>query len=233
MDHTAVALKVAVEILKRPATKGLAWVYTSLTGKTVLILGPARAGKTSFSDYLRLGLMEPEQPTEKTVETHRTSAFRVQIGRDQSLELHVKSAVDEPGQLGPMEHAKLAELRKPHAIVVILDLSAPFTGQSDRATAKWLTEFCKHLAERIQNNTAFRRKLKGLIFVANKSDTQDDATVQKRISDVRRIVTKNLNGVYATTVDAIPIMPCILVQHEDAQRLADAVIIRLAKLLSE
>lgn len=233
VEYGAFGVKVAVDVLKRPATKGIAWAYTTITGRQVLILGPARAGKSSFRDFLRYGVLETEQPTQKTVETQQTTAFRVSIGRDESLVLKVRSAIDVPGQVGPMEHAKIAEKRRPHAIVVMLDLSAPWAGDSERATAKWLIEFCNHLEERLRSNKTMLKRLKGLIFVANKSDTQTQEALEKRISDIRRIIAKNLDGVYATKVEAMPIMPCILIQHEAAQPLAEAVIIRLAKMLSE
>jgi GTPase SAR1 family protein len=233
IDGGAIGLKVAIDLVKRPAMSGLARVHTWLTGHEVLVLGPARAGKTSFVDYLRYGVLEPAQQTEKTLNIEKTTTFTVKIGRDASLELKVKRAVDVAGQVGPIEHARIAERRRPHAVVVLLDLSAPVTGKSDRASGPWLIEFCKHLDERIRTNAKMRKRLKTIIFVANKYDSQSTEAAGKRIEAFRRIVRKHLGMSFSTRVDSIPIMPCTLVLTENTTSLADSVIIRLAKALSE
>jgi GTPase SAR1 family protein len=233
VDGGAIGLKVAIDLVKRPAMTGLARVHTWLTGNEVLILGPARAGKTSFVEYLRYGVLEPEQETATTIETKKSATFRVKVGRDQSLELKVKRAVDVAGQVGPIEHARLAEERKPHALVVMLDLSAPLTGVSERASGPWLIEFCKHLDERLRDNATMKKRLKTIIFVANKADTQKPDALTRRIDGFRQILKKHLGMSLTTKVDAIPILPCTLVQTENGTGTADAVIVRLAKALAE
>jgi hypothetical protein len=90
---------------------GLARVHTWLTGNEVLVVGPARTGKTSFVDYLRYGVLEPERETEKTIGTQKSASFRMKIGRDSSLELKVKRAVDVAGQIGPIEHASVVSAK--------------------------------------------------------------------------------------------------------------------------
>ena len=234
LDGGAIGLKVAIDLVKRPATSSLARVHTWLTGHEVLVLGPARAGKTSFVDYLQYGVPEPEQETDKTITTRKTATFSVKIGRDSLLELKVRRAVDVAGQVGPIEHARIAETRKPHALVVLLDLSAPLAGRSERATGTWLVEFCKHLDGRLRTNAKMRKRLKTIIFAANKRDTLDEAGAAKRIDAFRKIVKRELSQSFSTRVDSIPIMPCILVKTSDATTsLADDVITRLAKALKE
>lgn len=68
VDIAAIGLKMAVGLVERPATKGVVKLYTWLTGCEVLIIGPARAGKSSFAGYLQHGLLEKELPTPKTVD---------------------------------------------------------------------------------------------------------------------------------------------------------------------
>jgi hypothetical protein len=233
VDGGAIGLKIAIDLVKRPAMNGLARVHTWMTGHEVLVLGPARAGKTSFVDYLRYGVLEPAQETEKTLDIESTTTFRVKVGRDSSLELKVKRAVDVAGQVGPIEHARIAERRRPHALVVMLDLSAPVTGASERASGPWLIEFCKHLDERIRSNAKMKKRLKTIIFVANKHDTQSPEAAARRIDSLRKIIRKHLEMSFTTTVDSIPMLPCTLIQTDDTPVLADAVIIRLAKALSE
>jgi len=163
IDGGAIGLKLALDMVQRPAMTGLARVHTWLTGNEVLILGPARAGKTSFVDYLRYGVMEPEQETEKTLGVEKTASFRVRIGRDASLELKLKRAVDVAGQIGPIEHARLVEEKKPHAIIIMLDLSAPMSGISDRASGPWLIEFCKHFEERYRDDKRLKEDARFLV----------------------------------------------------------------------
>ena len=227
IDGGAIGLKVAIDLVKRPAMSGVARVHTWLTGHEVLVLGPARAGKTSFVDYLQYGVLEPEQETAKTLDLRKSATFRLKIGRDSSLELKVRRAVDVAGQVGPMEHAKIVEERKPHAVVVLLDLSAPVTH-----SATWLTDFCKHLDERLRSNPGAKKRLKTIVFVANKQDALTPDAAVKRIERFRQIVKKHLVLAFSTKVDSIPIMPCILVQKDNAIGLADAITLRLAKALA-
>lgn len=231
VDGGAIGIKVAIDLIKRPALTGLARVHTWLAGKDVLVLGPARAGKSSFRDYFQYGVLEPEQETEKTLDLQKSATFRVRIGRDESLELKVRGASDVAGQVGPIEHARIAERRKPHCVVVILDLSAPVTGSSHRATGPWLIEFCKHLDERLRNNKGMKKRLKAVVFVANKYDRQKDEAAGKRIQAFKGIIKRHLEPSLGTKVEGIPVMPCILVQTDHGSKLADAVIVRIAKAL--
>jgi hypothetical protein len=107
------------------------------------------------------------------------------------------------------------------------------TGASERASGPWLIEFCKHLDERLRSNAAMRKRLKTIIFVANKHDTQEPEAAIRRIDGCRKIIKKHLSMSFTTKVESIPIMACALVQTDNGTSLADAVIIRLAKALSE
>jgi hypothetical protein len=118
MPEGAIAAKLIVDLVGRPAMSGLARLYTRITGNEILILGPARAGKTSFSEYLQYGLLEPEQETATTITPHKSASFRIKIGKQSALEMKVKRAVHVAGEIGPTEHARLPEERRPQAIVV-------------------------------------------------------------------------------------------------------------------
>jgi hypothetical protein len=227
IDGGAIGLKIAIDLVKRPAMSGLARVHSWLTGHEVLVVGPARAGKTSFVEYLQYGVLEPEQETAKTLDLRKSATFRLKIGRNSSLELKVRRAVDVAGQVGPMEHAKIVEERRPHAVVVLLDLSAPVTH-----SAAWLTDFCKHLDERLRTNMGAKKRLKVIVFVANKQDTLSPDAAVRRIERFKQIIKKQMAFAFPTRVDSIPVMPCILVQKDNAVAMADAITIRLAKALA-
>lgn len=54
----AVLLKVGVAVVERVAPGGLALFKSWLKGKEVMIVGQARAGKTTFIDYLQYGFLK-------------------------------------------------------------------------------------------------------------------------------------------------------------------------------
>jgi hypothetical protein len=141
----AAVLKVGVTLMERHVPHGLALFRAWWRGKTILIVGQQRAGKTTFVDYLRYGVFGDEKDTEKTLEVERSPRFTVTLGRDKALELSVRTVVDVPGQVGPIEHANLAFQERPHAIILFTDLTAPFTGPEEKASSAWLTAFCKRL----------------------------------------------------------------------------------------
>jgi len=232
MPEAAIAAEIIIDLVARPAMSGLARLHTWIAGNEVLILGPPRAGKSSFSEYMQYGILEPEQDTAKTIQLHRTASFRLKIGKSSSLEMKVKRAVDVAGEIGPIEHARLAEERKPDAIVVLLDLSAPFNGSSKDATAPWLVSFCKHLKQRFTQTPRMRKKLKVLIFVGNKRDKLDEPDAKRRVAQLQRIVNKHLREAFGPLADSLSIFPCVLVQNAKGSVLADAVISRLARSLS-
>ena len=233
MPEGAIAAEIIVDLVARPALSGFARLYTRIAGNEVLILGPQRAGKTSFSEYLQYGILEPEQETATTITPHTSASFRVKIGKAKSLEMKVKRAVDVAGEIGPMEHARLAQDRKPQAIVVLLDLSAPQSGQAKNATFPWLTSFCKHLRQRMTDEPKMRKKLKVLVFVANKYDKFTATEANKRIKSFRTIISKQLGEAFGPVSESVAILPCVLVQSQHGTAKADAVISRIAKSLAK
>jgi len=231
-ESAAIAAEIVVDLVARPAMSGLARLHTWITGNELLILGPARAGKSSFSEYLQYGILEPEQETATTITAHKSASFRLKIGKSSSLEMKVKRAVDVAGEIGAQEHARLAEERAPDAIVVLLDLSAPLTGKAKSATGPWLTSFCSHLKQRLSENPKVRKKLKTLIFVANKYDKTQQAQGDKLIAAYRKIIKKYFQDAFGPLAESVFILPCVLVQNSKGATMADAVISRLAKSLA-
>jgi len=89
--ETATLLKVGVAVIQRVAPSGIALIKSLFKGKEVLIVGQARAGKTTFVDYLHYGLFEDEKERFKTVDVTGSARFNVRMGRDSALELTVKT----------------------------------------------------------------------------------------------------------------------------------------------
>jgi len=125
---------------RRARPRGLYALITHALGKEILVLGPSTAGKTKFTEYLRLGVLDPEGKREMTYGVRKSPAFTVGIGRDRDVVLKVRRAVDTPGQVGPIEHATMVGRRKPHAIIVVLDSS-----RAALMMTTWLHLFCDRL----------------------------------------------------------------------------------------
>lgn len=231
--ESAIAAEIVVDLVARPAMSGLARLHTWVAGDEVLILGPQRAGKSSFSEYLQYGILEPEQETATTISNHSTASFRLKIGRSSSLEMKVRRAVDVAGEIGPIEHARLCQERRPDAIVVLLDLAAPIGGKSKSATGPWLTSFCKHLKQRLSQSAKMRKKLRALIFVANKHDKVEKIKADGRMVTYRSIIARQLGEAFGPVADSVSVLPCVLVQSSVGTSMADAVISRLARSLAQ
>jgi hypothetical protein len=227
----AIAAEVILDLVARPAINGIARVHTWVTGNEILILGPARAGKSSFSEYLQYGLLEPEQETATTILPHKSASFRLKVGKGSSFEMKVKRAVDVAGEIGPIEHARLVEDRKPHAVVVVLDLDAPIGGRARNATSPWVTKFCRHLKQRLAETPKMKKRLRSIVFIANKRDKVDETTATQRMAIYKEIIRKHLGEAFGPLSESGFVLPCILVRNPRGTELADAVVSRIARSL--
>jgi hypothetical protein len=229
---SAILMKLGIDLVARPTQNGLARLTTWATGHEVLVVGPARAGKTSFVEYLQYGILEKEQETATTVDPHKSASFRVKIGRAEALELRVRRTVDLPGEYGAMSHAQATQKRRPKAVVVVLNLSAPVSGASKHATGPWLITYCKHLASKLRRDEKLRKKLRCIMFVANQHDKIKEDAAAKKIEALRGIVERHLGDSFDPGTSFLHVMPCVLVANPSNSELADAVVIRLAKALA-
>jgi hypothetical protein len=153
-------LKFGVGVMERSTGSLIARAVRWLRGNSVLLVGQARGGKTSFRDYLRYGFLDDEKPTEKTHDVTTTGAFKIDLGRDKELQLIFRSLKELPGQYGPVAHANLAFEHRPHALIVMSDLTAPLTGEPEKVASTWLEEFCKHLETRWRAAGGKRNRLR-------------------------------------------------------------------------
>jgi GTPase SAR1 family protein len=223
-------LKTA-EVVTRAVPKGYELIKYWWTAKEFLVVGQARAGKTTFIDYLKLGIFADARRTEETPEVERTGRFNIKLGREGILKLNVSNALDIPGQVGAVEHANLAFDRNPHAIIVILDLTTPLRGEPDRASGDWLRRFCKRLEAQWRVNRRRRNKLAAMIVVMNKQDASTPAAASAAEAEYRKILDEELRDARGRISREIPIMPSIAVNTSYGTELIDAVIRQLAQSL--
>jgi len=221
-------LKVA-EFITRAAPKGYELVKSWWSGKEFLVVGQARAGKTTFIEYLKYGFFDEARRTEETPEIERSGRFNVELGRDKSLKLVIRNAVDVPGQVGAVEHANLAFDRNPHAIIVILDLTTPLNGDPDRASADWLARFCRRLEAKWRADRKRKNRLVSLVVVMNKMDATNPEKPALAEAAYREILESELRDARGRMIQPIAVLPTIMVKNANGSERVDAVIRQLAQ----
>ncbi len=225
---TGAAIKAGVDVIVRVVPKGFEWIKSWWLGKEFLIVGQARAGKTTFREYFQYGLFEDIKDTPETADIESSERFDVGIGRNSALQLIISSAVDIPGQVGAVAHANLVFDRNPHALIIVLDLTTPLQGKPDRASAAWLTRFCKRLEVKWRVNRKRSNRLKSIILVMNKADKVQSQTIDARKQVYLKIIEAELQDARGRVED-IPIMPCCIVSNPEGTKMVDAVISQLAR----
>ncbi|UCD49481.1 MAG: hypothetical protein JSW27_18355 [Phycisphaerales bacterium] len=212
---------------RRVRAKGLYGLITHALGKEILVLGPSTAGKSKFTDYLRLGTLDEEGEREMTYHVRKSPAFTVGLGTDGDCVLKVRRAVDTPGQVGPLQHATLVGRRKPHAIVVVLDC-----GRSALMMTTWLHLFCDRLDTVLRKGFYARRKLSEIVVLLNKRDKIGTHQFEQLHYQVRGVLNQHLTvALGAQRVESIPILGCISVQTEYGTELVDHAIAHLGERL--
>ena len=212
----------------RAAPKGLARLRTYAKGKEILVLGPSTAGKTKFAQYLRLGALDAEGTREMTYHITKSPTFVVNVGPDGQLALNVRRAVDTPGQTGPIQHASLVGLRKPHAVIVLLDSS-----KAARSSISWLRLFCNRLDTVLRRGSYTKRKLREVVVLLNKRDKISNSQFEELQESVREELDRYLSvALGKKRAHAVPIFECISIQTPQGSALIDQVIAHLAQRLA-
>ncbi len=217
-----------IRTVGRAAPKGVARLRTYAKGKEILVVGPSSAGKSKFTQYLRLGTLDPEGTREMTYHISKSPTFIVHVGPQGSLALNVRRAVDTPGQTGPIQHAHLVGERKPHAVIILLDST-----KSLAATGRWLRTFCDQLDTVLRHARYTRRKLREIVVLLNKRDKIDNHELTELCQMVRTALDRYLAvALGRDRCAAIPVLECISVQTPQGPALIDTVITHLAEHLA-
>lgn len=226
MEPGAIALRLGIEALKRTLPAGISWVSDYVRGVNLLIVGPSASGKTTFSDYLVYGLLDPEADHITTLEEEKSPVFTIEVGKNNTLKLKVRKLLDEPGQIGPVAHANLVKTQRPHAILVILDVS-----ETAEYLKAWVGEFCENLERVLREDKRLVKKIRSFIVVLNKKDKVSiENHFISRKKTVKKSVVDGLGPVLGRQQSkTIPIMPCVSVLTEHGTTLIDSVISTLAK----
>src|SRR5262245_28184548 len=188
------------------------------SGKTFLILGPARSGKTSFLDFLEYLILEPEKTTSVTVGVHKGANKILKIGPDKSLTLRVRKPRDVAGQAAIHEIAHVKDYT-PNCIVIVLDATKFFNVPEPDNALDWLRQFCGHLDILLGSNKKTAKRLKSMIVVMNKwdkvaavtKDSQDEKEYRDLyVSYVRDVLDNTLHNEFYTKggIGNVDIVPC-------------------------
>ena len=234
-DPTSAALvKLSVGVIERAIPSGFALIKSWVKGKEILVLGPSRAGKTTFIDYLQHGLFDAEKASNKTMQEEYTPRFNVSIGRNKNLEMVVKKVVDIPGQWGPGKHADIAFERNPHAIVLILDAKSPLTGTDPtRSLAAWVQEFSQRLETLWRSNKRKKHRIQTIVVAVNKADKASEAKLAKCAASIGKIINSELKSSKGSMLDEVLVTPTIFVQNPEGTAYLDRTVSHLAKALTK
>jgi energy-coupling factor transporter ATP-binding protein EcfA2 len=212
-------IDLGIEIVK---LSGLQRQALRLTGKTVFVTGPAGSGKTTFLNYFQHGFFDEETKHTRTIDVSSTKTFSIRIGERSSLNLNVKKAIEIPGQLYPLQHARLAREYKPKCILLVADLCR----KDD--SIEWLKQFCSSFEKEWLGKK--NNDLQSLNIILNKSDkmNMDQVQYQAYERDVCSVIETLGFSIGTLPNSKIEVFQCCLVNNTAGTRLVDRVIRKIA-----
>ena len=231
VEAEAILLKMGLELFVKQSANKWGYFREWMRRQDVFIVGQARAGKTTFVDYIQHGLFREEQETHKTLEVTTGKQVTVAVGKNDLLNISIR-AIDVPGQAQANEHARLAFEKNPHAILIFLDLSTSLNAKIEKGSVAYLTEFCDRLNALCRLRDRRRCRLKTLIVVANKLDkvsTEKWEQAKKAFNTAIRTLNEALGRMTTPPV----VRPCVMVENAEGDKLVANVVTYLAKELSK
>jgi GTPase SAR1 family protein len=230
-DPALLMLNLGVQAVTRGGPNAVEW-FSKFFWNRVVIVGQAEAGKTSFCRYFRHGLFTSER-MKRTRENIEATALRVSLGRNEELVLKIKSTIDTVGQLPPQMQAKLCAEKKPHVIIVVLDITRPWGGQSSEAVEAYLDNFMSEFAVAFNRNKTIRNKLQAMIIVLNKKDAAEKNKISTWHKRVESFIKKNIVPLAPELVNKIDVVDCSLIEDFDKGKSANRVLETIALRLQE
>jgi hypothetical protein len=207
------------------ATSLLDRAYKWYSSYDLLILGQERAGKTALYKFLRSRLLSKDgEQTAPTVDDIDSGIIRFEWTTDTgALTLELRNIGDRSGQIGPHAHAQMFVNKKPHLLVIVLDVTASLeeAGRLHASYATWFEYFCTYVGDLLMNHPRrahkVRSKLHNMVILLNKTDTLDPATADNVIAEatsrIRGILRTRLQHYFGGRVDNFPVLPCSIVSN--------------------
>jgi hypothetical protein len=235
---------IGLEVAERLLPKGIEWARAWWSGKRVLILGPARSGKTSFFKYLESDLLLPQADSKITSEVKEGKNITLVLGQKRRIKIRIWKPRDVPGQSAPDKQVLYVERYKPQCIVVILNATMFFLerGREAETSLEWLRMFCHELNLKLVQRDRLAARLQSLSVVMNKwdkiqfaSDAEDKQLRGEFEQKVREILDEQLDNSFYRKggPSVIDVIPCALVRSPYEGSLADEAVSRVASSLRE
>ena len=151
---TAFTGAVVKEATSEVARGPINWMKEWMAGGYLLILGQRRSGKSSFYKFLRTRRLNKQGQSPKTLKSTSSGVFRFNW-RDTTIT--VRNIRDNPGQIGPFEHAKLLFDTAPHVAIIFLDLTTyipqSIEDEEEDDCLGWFNMFCDSLNDLLAHST--------------------------------------------------------------------------------
>jgi hypothetical protein len=213
---SAIIGKIGVEVYKAIGPKTLLWAKTQVMGKTVLFVGPTRAGKTSLLAFIRGGAYtDPELFIDRTQKVKRSPSLQIS-SRNRQIRIDVKGIVDTRGTDDPRVQARLLVRYRPHALCILLDANMgwadPAGADDDHFNRPWLKGFLEELAAIRSEEEPATRRLKSFCLFVNKADLVLDAELKIMLKDVKSLLPETLTGSAARLAQMANVLPLSLVE---------------------
>jgi GTPase SAR1 family protein len=225
-----VAGAVVKLVIERAGPAGLKLVSSWIHGKSIAVVGPPRAGKSTFLSYLQYGIFLPEEETDRTYTPTESPRFNLHLGPNRNLSVQIKTAIDMPGP--NLDVADYVYHARPHALLIVLDLTASLDDPNDlRASAIWLNDFLARFDQLWRGAKPKRNRLRTIIVAMNKIDKVDQATRDAFEARYREIVDRRLIAAKGSKVSAVHFKPSVMVENPEGTRWVDTILVDMAKSL--
>jgi hypothetical protein len=222
------AIAIARVVIERAAPAGMKLLRSWVQGKTIVVAGPARSGKTTFMNYLQFGAFEHVQETPKTYSPAVSKRFNFTVGNQKNLEVMVKTVIDLPGQYPDL--SEIVFEQRPHALLIMLDLSAPLEDPHDpRSSGPWLEHFLSRLDQRWTNADGRRNKLSSVTVVMNKADLVDSSRFAAAEKMYKSTLAGNFRAARGPKLVEATLRKCILVENPEGTKWVDSIIFEIAR----
>lgn len=233
LQKIAVGAGVAGTVaILRQFPKAMVWFRRYLLGSNILIVGHARAGKTSFYNYLRYDQLADIFPTQRTDKVEATTAYTIELG-DQKID--ISTSFDIPGDLPISDQVHILRLKRPEAVLVFLSPlpreEMPVDSEWSPADL-WLQIFSQQLKILIASEPVVTKKLCCLKIILNKSDLVEKEVMDATCERLRRIVHKEL-GEILEVKNGVSVIPCTLRGDKGGELEANKVTLELISCLKK
>jgi len=226
-----IAVGAGVAALLKLAAKSpeaVRWLRRYVLGSNILVVGQARAGKTSFYNYLKHGEFADTHPTEPTDRVSKPMRFPVNRGAD--LQFNVSKAFDIPGDLPVSEQIDIVRRKRPKALMIFL---SPLRENVEGwlPADEWFGQFTAQLRSLLVLDHKVAKHLRCLKVVLNKIDAINDADREQLLDKLHGILEEEWGKLFTTRLKNVKVIPCTLRKDKGGELSAKVIVLELVSCL--